>query len=60
VAFGLPAEYRHGVAEVIERSLQPVEVTLAAHGQAGSSILAFRRVATFLLGVLDLDVGQLL
>jgi hypothetical protein len=56
VTFGLPVSYRDEVATMIQRSLRPVEVTLAAHGVAGSSRMAFRRVTVFLLNLIELDL----
>jgi hypothetical protein len=59
VAFGLP-EYAHeAVRSVIEEVPFPVEVTLAAHGEVGSSPMAFRWIAALLVALLDLDFDSL-
>jgi hypothetical protein len=34
-----------------------VEITLAAHGSVGSSVVAFRRVAAFLVALFRIDIA---
>jgi hypothetical protein len=51
VRFGLPLEYEAAVREGVSAS--PVEVVLAAHAQAGSSVAVFRRLAAFLAVLLE-------
>jgi hypothetical protein len=47
---GLPAEYREAVRSATEDRLH---ITTAAHGEVGSSQVAFAHVATLLLGLLE-------
>ena len=56
VTFGLPDSYRSVVIEMIDSAERPIEVTIAAHGMAGSSAMAFRRLTAFLVNTLDIDV----
>jgi hypothetical protein len=49
VRWGLPAEYRRAVAEAVAGLAEPLRITDAAHGLAGSSPYVFR-VLTGLLG----------
>lgn len=48
VEFGLPKEYIPAIADLAGQLV----VTVAAHGQVGSSLLVFRRLASVLLGFL--------
>ncbi|MCP3976541.1 MAG: hypothetical protein GY720_18795 [bacterium] len=52
VLFGLPVEYREAVGDVlaIRRNLSP---SLAAHGRAGSSVVAFRAMTIFVRDLTD-------
>ena len=49
VRFGLPDEYRPATAEALRVQRGGWEVLVAAHGEIGSSPMAFRRIAEFLL-----------
>lgn len=50
VAFGLPAEYRQAVGQGLR---SPVALTVAAHGQVGSSAYVFRRLASLLSALIS-------
>lgn len=52
VRWGLPSEYEEAILTVLADTAQPVLVSKAAHGQVGSSELAFRAVALLLSRVL--------
>jgi hypothetical protein len=52
VLFGLPAEYRGAVDDVLG-SYRHLAPSLAAHGRAGSSVVAFRAMSIFLRDFTD-------
>jgi hypothetical protein len=56
---GLLDSYEDAVLEVIAESTSPITVSTAAHGLVGSSPMAFRRVAAFLVRLLELNVEAL-
>jgi hypothetical protein len=59
VAFGLPESYRAAVEDELGKDVSSGwNVVLGAHGQFGSSPMAFRRIASFLSGVAGLDCSK--
>ena len=60
VTFGLPDAYKREVEDVLLQ--QPPspgwDVLVAAHGRFGSSQMAFRQLATFLLKLYELDLSK--
>lgn len=56
VQFGLPAEYRRAIDQVVGNAPDDAPrctISLAAYGDAGSSIVAFRAGTIFLTTILD-------
>jgi hypothetical protein len=56
--FSLPELWRGPVEDVLATYERSIEVTVAAHGLIGSSPIAFRRMATFLVLLLGLDLSS--
>jgi hypothetical protein len=55
VRFGLPPEYRGAVdqvGELLPTGAHPCRISLAAHGEAGSSVVAFRAGTIFLTTIM--------
>ncbi|HEY3608839.1 MAG TPA: hypothetical protein VGL06_15150 [Pseudonocardiaceae bacterium] len=55
VEFGLPQEYLPAIADLAGQLV----VTVAAHGQVGSSLVVFRRLASVLMDFLTNGVPDL-
>jgi len=59
VIFGLPEPYRKEVESVLLGDpTRGWDVVVAAHGRVGSSQMAFRRLATFVLNLHELDFSN--
>jgi hypothetical protein len=60
VTFGLPDVYKREVEDVLLQQAPFLgwDVLVAAHGRFGSSQMAFRRLATFLLKLNELDLSK--